>query len=141
MRPLSGLDAGFLSLETPNAPMLIGGVAILDPSTPGGRLGLEGFRALLARRLSRAVAFRRRLAAVPLDLARPYWVELAPEAVDLGYHLERTELPAPGAGTSSRSSSPSRWAGRWISPDRCGRWSGSRGSGACPECRRAPWRW
>lgn len=96
MRPLSGLDAGFLSLETPNAPMLIGGVAILDPSTPGGRLGLEGFRALLARRLSRAVAFRRRLAAVPLDLARPYWVELAPEAVDLGYHLERTELPAPG---------------------------------------------
>ncbi|MCB1035335.1 MAG: wax ester/triacylglycerol synthase family O-acyltransferase [Acidobacteria bacterium] len=96
MRQLSGLDAGFLTLETPTAPMLIGGLALLDPQTPQGRLDVEAFRALIRRRLHRAVAFRRVLASLPLDLTRPYWVELPPEEVDLEVHIERTELPEPG---------------------------------------------
>lgn len=96
MRQLSGLDAGFLTLETKTAPMLIGSVSVLDPETPDGRLTVESFRALLARRLEGAVALRRRLASVPLDLARPYWVELAPDEIDLEAHVERTRLPEPG---------------------------------------------
>ncbi len=37
MRQLTGLDASFLYLETPNAPMHISGLAIYDQSTaPGG---------------------------------------------------------------------------------------------------------
>ena len=39
MQQLSGLDASFLYLETPTAPMHVGGFAIYDPSTvPGGRM-------------------------------------------------------------------------------------------------------
>lgn len=96
MRQLSGLDAGFLAIETPHAPMLIAGVSLLDPRTPGGRLDVHRVRDLLRRRLDRAPAFRRRLATAPLGLARPWWVELPVEEVDLDVHVERTELPAPG---------------------------------------------
>lgn len=96
MKALTGLDAAFLALETPEAPMLIGGLGILDPRTPDGRLDFERFREILRSRLPRTVAFRRRLASVPLELARPYWVEIAPGEVDLEHHLERTELPEPG---------------------------------------------
>ncbi len=96
MQQLSGVDAGFLSLETPTTPMLIGGVSLLDPETPQGRLEVETLRQLIRRRLHRAVAFRRKLASVPLDLTRPYWVELDPEEIDLDAHIEHTELPEPG---------------------------------------------
>jgi len=93
---LSGLDAGFLALETARAPMLVGGISILDPVAAGGRLDVGRFRALLRERLGRAVAFRRRLASLPLDLVRPYWTELDAASVDLDAHVEPTELPAPG---------------------------------------------
>jgi WS/DGAT/MGAT family acyltransferase len=96
VRQLSGLDAGFLTLETKTAPMLIGSVSVLDPETPNGRLTVESFRALLRERLEGAVALRRRLAAVPLDLSRPYWVELEAGEIDLEKHVERTQLPEPG---------------------------------------------
>ncbi|HEV8630813.1 MAG TPA: wax ester/triacylglycerol synthase family O-acyltransferase [Thermoanaerobaculia bacterium] len=94
--PLSGLDAGFLALETPRAPMLVGGLSILDPTTAPKGLDVDRLRALLRQRLSRSVALRRQLASLPLDLARPYWTELDPADVDLAAHVERTELPAPG---------------------------------------------
>ncbi len=96
LRKLSGLDAGFLTLETNNAPMLIGGASVLDANTSTGRLDVDRFRAVLRQRLGRAVAFRRKLAAVPLDLGRPYWVDLPAEEVDLDVHVERTQLPEPG---------------------------------------------
>ncbi|HXT50218.1 MAG TPA: wax ester/triacylglycerol synthase family O-acyltransferase [Thermoanaerobaculia bacterium] len=93
---LSGLDAGFLALESPRAPMTVGGLSILDPGSAPGGLDVDRFRAVLRERLHLAVAFRRRLAALPLDLARPYWSELDLDAIDLSAHVERTELPAPG---------------------------------------------
>lgn len=96
MRQLSGLDAGFLSLETPRQPMLIAGVSLLDPRTPDGRFDVHRLRDLLRRRLDRTPAFRRRLAEPALGLTRPYWVDLPAEAVDLEAHVERTELPEPG---------------------------------------------
>lgn len=76
--------------------MVVGGLSILDPETADGRLDVERLRLVLRERLHRAVAFRRRLAALPLDLTRPYWTELAAADVDLLAHVERTELPAPG---------------------------------------------
>lgn len=96
MRQLSGLDAGFLALETPTAPMNIGSVCILDPQTDSGRLDVESFRAALATRLADAPALRRRLASLPLDLSRPYWIELQPDQIDLTVHVENTQLPEPG---------------------------------------------
>ena len=38
MRPLEGMDAAFLSLETPTTPMHVGIVLLLDP--PEGRRSL-----------------------------------------------------------------------------------------------------
>jgi diacylglycerol O-acyltransferase len=93
---LSGLDAGFLSLETPRSPMLVGGVSILSAGSGAGRLTVERLREVLRPRLTAAVALRRRLTGVPFDLTRPYWVELDAAAVDLEAHVERTELPEPG---------------------------------------------
>ena len=99
MEQLSGLDATFLYLETDNAPMHIGGVSIIDPNQgDGSRFGLEDLRRLMAARLdgheASAKIFRQRLAEVPLDLGRPYWVE--DERFDLDRHIERTQLPEPG---------------------------------------------
>ena len=93
---LSGLDAGFLALESARAPMTVGGLSILDPGSAPGGLDVDRFRAVLRERLHLAVAFRRRLAALPLDLARPYWRELDLDAIDLHAHVERTDLPEPG---------------------------------------------
>ena len=44
MQQLTGLDATFLSLETANAPMHIGGLAILDPETRRGRFDFDALR-------------------------------------------------------------------------------------------------
>ncbi len=96
MRQLSGLDASFLTLESERAPMTIGSLSILDSRTRAGRLDAALLRRVLARRLGRAPALRRQLAELPLDLTRPYWVEVAPEEVDLDVHVEATQLPAPG---------------------------------------------
>lgn len=96
LTPLSGLDAGFLSLETKTAPMLVGGVSILGPRPDGSSLSVDEVRRTLRPRLGRAVGLRRKLAALPFSLARPYWVELAPEELDLDLLVERTVLPEPG---------------------------------------------
>jgi WS/DGAT/MGAT family acyltransferase len=96
MRQLSGLDAGFLTLETATTPMTIGSVSVLDPDTPDGRLDVVRLRQLLAQRLDRTPALRRRLAAPPLDLTRPYWIDVPTEEIDLDRHVEVTQLPEPG---------------------------------------------
>lgn len=48
----------------------------------------------VSRRLHLAKAFRRRLVPVPMELDHPWWVEDA--GFDLGHHVHRTTLPAPG---------------------------------------------
>jgi WS/DGAT/MGAT family acyltransferase len=93
-QPLSGLDSLFLYLETENAPMHIGGVSLLDVNTPFGRLDFAAFRRVLAARLGAARIFRQKLAPVPLNLGKPYWIDDPDFHID--NHLERTQLPEPG---------------------------------------------
>ena len=94
MQQLSGLDASFLTLETENAPMHIGGVSIVGPDTPEGPLDLDMLRRLMAERLHVARTFTEKLADVPLKLGKPYWVP--DEDFDLDRHISRTQLPEPG---------------------------------------------
>ena len=94
MKQLSGLDSAFLYLETDSSPMHIGGVSILEPTTPDGPFTLEKLKALMASRLHTCRTFTEKLVDVPLNLGRPYWVEDPDFNLDL--HIERTQLPAPG---------------------------------------------
>lgn len=89
MEEMTGLDAAFLYLETPNSPMHIGGLSVLE-----GSLSFEDFRALLLSRIHLVRSLRQRLVEVPLSLDRPYWIDDPNFNID--YHLHHTALPAPG---------------------------------------------
>jgi WS/DGAT/MGAT family acyltransferase len=95
MRQLGGLDELFLALERDNQCMHVAALGIYDPSTaPGGRVRLRDILAHLRRRLDVAPVFRRRLAGVPLNVDRPYWIDEA--TADLEYHVHHIALPDPG---------------------------------------------
>lgn len=95
MEQLSGQDASFVYLETPNTPMHIGSVAIYDPSSaPGGLVRFKDILRHIESRLDKARSFRQKLVRVPLDLDHPYWVEDA--NFDLEFHVRHVALPQPG---------------------------------------------
>jgi diacylglycerol O-acyltransferase len=94
LRPLSGLDAGFLYLEAAGTPMHVGSVMLLQAP----RRKYDFHRALVAHireRLPRAAALRRVLKEAPLDLGHPMWDEAS--SVDLDVHILQHRLPAPGS--------------------------------------------
>jgi len=84
---LSALDASFLAVESPAAPMHVGWVALLDPPETGPRPGFAELFEHIAGRLGRAPRYRQRLAGVPLAVHDPVWVDDA--AFDPGAHLRR----------------------------------------------------
>jgi WS/DGAT/MGAT family acyltransferase len=92
---LSGLDAAFLHLESPEMPMHVGGLHLFE--LPAGFKGdfYEDVKRHIARRLHLAPAFRRKLVKMPFDLANPVWMQ-DPD-VDLDYHVRRIVLPKPGS--------------------------------------------
>jgi diacylglycerol O-acyltransferase len=94
MERLTGLDAGFLYMETPSQHMHTLKVAVLDPSTIPDGYSFERVAEVLAQRLHLVPSFRRRLVNVPLRLHHPVWIE-DPD-FDLAAHLHRAVLPAPG---------------------------------------------
>jgi WS/DGAT/MGAT family acyltransferase len=94
MKPLSGLDGAFLSLETPATPMHVGSLHLFQVP-PGYRRDFRNaIKKMIASRLHLAPVFRRRLAAMPLRFANPVWID---EGVDLDYHIRRIDLPPPGS--------------------------------------------
>ncbi|MCA1727537.1 MAG: wax ester/triacylglycerol synthase family O-acyltransferase [Actinobacteria bacterium] len=94
MERLSGLDASFLYLETPNQHMHVLAVIEFDPSTTPGGYSFERIKEMIASRLHLAAPLRRRLATVPFNIHHPIWVE-DPD-FDLDYHVRRVGCPAPG---------------------------------------------
>lgn len=94
MKRLSGLDATFLYLETPTAPMHVSGIFVADPSTAPDGFSFERYRQMVADRLHLAPPWRRRLAEVPFGLHHPLWIE-DPD-FDLDFHVRRAALPSPG---------------------------------------------
>lgn len=95
MEQLSGLDASFLYLETPNQPMHLGALAVYDPSTaPGGFVRFKDVLGTIESRLHLARTFRQRVVRVPFDLDHPWWVN-DPE-FDLEFHVRHIALPRPG---------------------------------------------
>ncbi|NWG73020.1 MAG: wax ester/triacylglycerol synthase family O-acyltransferase, partial [Rubrivivax sp.] len=90
MQQLSGLDATFLYLETPQMPMHVGALHVLElPAGYRGRF-VADLRRHLASRLDAAPVLRRRLLWMPLNLANPAWVDAQP---DLRQHVVEVRLP------------------------------------------------
>jgi diacylglycerol O-acyltransferase / wax synthase len=94
MQRLTGLDAGFLYMETPSQHLHTLKIAILDPSTVPGGYAFDRVKEVLAERLHLLPPFRRRLVEVPLALHHPLWIE-DPD-FDLDAHVRRVAVPAPG---------------------------------------------
>jgi WS/DGAT/MGAT family acyltransferase len=91
---LTGLDAGFLYMETPTLHMHTLKIAVIDPSDMPGGYSFARVKEELALRLHLLPAFRRRLVPVPFDLHHPLWIE-DPD-FDLDWHVRRIAAPAPG---------------------------------------------
>lgn len=95
MRQLTGLDASFLYLETPNAPMHISGLSIYDQSTaPGGKVRFKEIIENTHRRSVSLPVMTQKLVNVPLSLDHPYWV--SDGDFDPEFHIRHIALPKPG---------------------------------------------
>jgi WS/DGAT/MGAT family acyltransferase len=94
MKHLSGMDSAFLHLESPEMPMHIGSLNVLD--LPEGYSGdfYEDTKAHIEQRMHLAEIFTRKLMLMPLDISNPVWVE--DEDIDLDYHIRHVTLPKPG---------------------------------------------
>src|SRR5258708_26774108 len=101
MQRLSGVDAAFLALESPENHMHVMATFVFDPSNVEGGLTVEKVRDLVADRLDILPPFRRRIVLVPFSLDHPIWVE-DPD-FDLEYHVRRASIAAPArrAGLAS----------------------------------------
>jgi WS/DGAT/MGAT family acyltransferase len=88
---LSGIDGALLNLETAATPMHVGSLHLFD--TPADYHG--DFFAAVRRTLKQRMVpvLCRRLAALPLNLANPAWLQ---GRIDLDQHIRLVRLPAPG---------------------------------------------
>jgi WS/DGAT/MGAT family acyltransferase len=88
-RRLSSFDASFLDVESPQAHMHVGWVALLAP--PDGRAPprFEEVSRHIEGRLPRAPRYRQRLAGVPFGLASPVWVD--DERFAIEHHVLRSD--------------------------------------------------
>ncbi len=71
MSQMSPLDGIFLSLETPETPALVGGLAVLDPSTSSSTFDFNHFRDFVAERTALWPRFAWRVREVPFGIDLP----------------------------------------------------------------------
>ena len=91
---LTEQDAAFLYLETQETPAHVGGLSLVE--LPDGYRGsfFEDYKATIASRLPLIPFMHKRLALIPFDLDRPFWVD--DEHIDLDYHIRHLTAPSPG---------------------------------------------
>lgn len=87
MKSLSGLDATFLYLETPEMPMHVGSLNLCELPTGFKGSFHRAVKAHIAKRMHLAPVFSRKLAFMPLDLGHPLWVEAG--TMDIDFHIRR----------------------------------------------------
>ena len=87
MDHLSGLDAGFLHLETPETPLHVGGLAMFElPPEYKGDFVADVCKHIQSR-LHLSPIFQRKLVNMPFDLANPVWV--MDKHLDIEHHIRR----------------------------------------------------
>ncbi len=94
LRPLSGLDAGFLYLEAAGTPMHVGSVMLVELPKKKAYDFHDALLKHVAERLPRAPALRRVLHEAPMGLGHPMWGEA--DALDLRAHIRKRKLPGKG---------------------------------------------
>ncbi len=94
MQQLSGLDTGFLTMETGTTFGHVSSLTLFDgASFPDGG-AYTAIRDHIAARVPAIPPFRRRLVEVPFGLDLPYWI-LDPD-FDLDFHVRHIAVPPPG---------------------------------------------
>ena len=94
MKQLSGLDASFLYMETPNTYGHVNGLSIYERPSED----FEPFEHVYERfgvMVGNLEPLRRRLVDVPFGLDHPYWID--DPHFDLDYHVRHIGLAPPGA--------------------------------------------
>ena len=95
MKSLTGLDATFLYLETPEMPMHVGSFNLCElPADFKGSFH-KAVMAHIGKRMHQAPVFSRKLVFMPLDLGHPLWVEA--DSVNIGFHIRRADSAKKGA--------------------------------------------
>jgi diacylglycerol O-acyltransferase / wax synthase len=91
VKRLSGLDATFLHLESPEMPMHVGALHVFE--LPKGFRGkfVTALRKHMTERLPLAPPLRRRLWMMPMNITNPVWVDAEP---DMNKHVVEVKLPA-----------------------------------------------
>ncbi|MFT7722562.1 MAG: wax ester/triacylglycerol synthase family O-acyltransferase [Roseateles sp.] len=94
MNHLSGIDASFLHFETPETPMHVASLLLLD--LPEGYDGdfYEDVKAMIRDRLHLATVLNRKLAPMPFELAEPVWID--DDDIDIDHHVRSLTLRRPG---------------------------------------------
>lgn len=97
MKSLTGLDATFLYLETPEMPMHVGSLNLCE--LPAGFKGSfhKAVKEHIGKRMHLAPVFSRKLVFMPLDLGHPLWVDA--DEVDIDFHIRRADPAKKGAAT------------------------------------------
>ncbi|MFT3900073.1 MAG: wax ester/triacylglycerol synthase family O-acyltransferase [Gordonia sp. (in: high G+C Gram-positive bacteria)] len=94
MERLSGLDASFLYLETPEQMMHVCAIFVLDPTTIPGGYSFPKFRDALDVAIADIPQFTQKVRKVPFELAHPVWVH--DSHFDINRHIHRVALPGDG---------------------------------------------
>jgi WS/DGAT/MGAT family acyltransferase len=91
LRPVTGVDAAFVHLETPSTHLHVLGVAVLDPDDAPDGFDADVLRRVLADRLHTVEVLRRRVVDPGVGgVSQPYWL---PTDVDLETHVYPVSLP------------------------------------------------
>src|SRR3954447_9883219 len=93
---MSPLDASFLHVEDAVSHMHIGSVALFEGPPPSH----EDVMAAIESKLPLVPRYRQKVRFLPLDLARPVWVD--DPHFNLDYHVRRTAMPSPGGDEQLR---------------------------------------
>ncbi|WP_422746395.1 WS/DGAT/MGAT family O-acyltransferase [Mycobacterium sp. WMMD1722] len=94
MQRLSGLDASFLYLETPQQLLHVCSILELDTTTMPGGYTFAKLRDALEERIAAMPEFREKLADSRFNLDHPVWVE--DDNFDIERHVHRIAVPVPG---------------------------------------------
>jgi diacylglycerol O-acyltransferase len=94
---MSALDSGFYFAESENTPMHVGSVAVFEGPAPT----YGDVVRLLLSKLPLVPRYRQRVREVPLQLARPVWVD--DPHFQILYHVRHTAVPGPGSEEQLRN--------------------------------------